>query len=284
MIRLPRLNPAPTSMPWWTRGDLNAFFGLGFNILVNVLTLTGLDDRRRRGPCGRRARHGTARSRRRADTRQPLLHVPRAPTGSAREPRRRHRAAVRPECAAHVHRRLRGDAAGLSEHQRPAAGLASRAGVGLHDRCDRDDRRVCRSLHSQAHAPRRDARHPRGHFDHVHLDAARGADVGGRVDRPSGDGHHPDRVLHQCETPVRHPGWARRAARRHGHRLDRRLHVRAGRRTGGVRHRDRDTRPSDRHAVLGSVAPGAAAGHRNSVGRLQLHRGDEQRRERRCGR
>ena len=29
-------------MPWWTRGDLNAFFGLAFNILVNVLTLTSL--------------------------------------------------------------------------------------------------------------------------------------------------------------------------------------------------------------------------------------------------
>jgi adenine/guanine/hypoxanthine permease len=33
---------AALSIPWWTRGDLNAFFGLGFNILVNVLTLTGL--------------------------------------------------------------------------------------------------------------------------------------------------------------------------------------------------------------------------------------------------
>lgn len=30
------------SLPWWTPGDTNAFFGLGFNILVNVLTLTGL--------------------------------------------------------------------------------------------------------------------------------------------------------------------------------------------------------------------------------------------------
>ena len=30
----------PVSIPWWTRGDTNAFFGLGFNILVNVLTLT----------------------------------------------------------------------------------------------------------------------------------------------------------------------------------------------------------------------------------------------------
>jgi len=32
----------PSTLPWWTRGDTNAFFGLGFNILVNVLTLTGL--------------------------------------------------------------------------------------------------------------------------------------------------------------------------------------------------------------------------------------------------
>jgi len=31
-----------TTLPWWTPGDTNAFFGLGFNILVNVLTLTGL--------------------------------------------------------------------------------------------------------------------------------------------------------------------------------------------------------------------------------------------------
>ena len=33
---------AAVSLPWWTRGDTNAFFGLAFNILVNVLTLTGL--------------------------------------------------------------------------------------------------------------------------------------------------------------------------------------------------------------------------------------------------
>ncbi|KRD20783.1 regulator [Mycobacterium sp. Root265] len=37
----PTKKPAPT-VAWWTRGDTNAFFGLGFNILVNVLTLTGL--------------------------------------------------------------------------------------------------------------------------------------------------------------------------------------------------------------------------------------------------
>jgi AGZA family xanthine/uracil permease-like MFS transporter len=32
----------PQALRWWTRGDTNAAFGLGFNILVNVLTLTGL--------------------------------------------------------------------------------------------------------------------------------------------------------------------------------------------------------------------------------------------------
>ncbi|OZC58515.1 regulator [Rhodococcus sp. 06-470-2] len=30
------------TLAWWTKGDTNAFFGLGFNILVNVLTLTTL--------------------------------------------------------------------------------------------------------------------------------------------------------------------------------------------------------------------------------------------------
>jgi AGZA family xanthine/uracil permease-like MFS transporter len=29
-------------LPYWVKGDTNAFFGLGFNILVNVLVLTGL--------------------------------------------------------------------------------------------------------------------------------------------------------------------------------------------------------------------------------------------------
>lgn len=41
--KVPLPTPAePVKIPWWTRGDTNAFFGLGFNILVNVLTLTGL--------------------------------------------------------------------------------------------------------------------------------------------------------------------------------------------------------------------------------------------------
>ena len=42
---LDQTSPAPAAslrVPWWTRGDLNAFFGLAFNIVVNVLTLTSL--------------------------------------------------------------------------------------------------------------------------------------------------------------------------------------------------------------------------------------------------
>jgi AGZA family xanthine/uracil permease-like MFS transporter len=30
------------SLPWWVSGDTNAFFGLGFNVMVNVLVLSGL--------------------------------------------------------------------------------------------------------------------------------------------------------------------------------------------------------------------------------------------------
>ncbi|HEY3881879.1 MAG TPA: hypothetical protein VGM12_25085 [Trebonia sp.] len=33
---------APPRLPLWTSGDTNAFFGLGFNVMVNVLVLTGL--------------------------------------------------------------------------------------------------------------------------------------------------------------------------------------------------------------------------------------------------
>lgn len=32
----------PLRVPWWVRGDTNAFFGLGINVLVNVLVLTSL--------------------------------------------------------------------------------------------------------------------------------------------------------------------------------------------------------------------------------------------------
>ena len=62
-------HPAPV-IPWWTRGDTNAFFGLGFNILVNVLTLTGLMIGVVAGSRGRRARHHPACARRGTDPRE----------------------------------------------------------------------------------------------------------------------------------------------------------------------------------------------------------------------
>ncbi|MGW2627501.1 regulator [Micromonospora taraxaci] len=34
--------PSVAPLPYWVRGDTNAFFGFGVNVLVNVLTLTGL--------------------------------------------------------------------------------------------------------------------------------------------------------------------------------------------------------------------------------------------------
>ncbi|MFD6610009.1 regulator [Micromonospora chalcea] len=34
--------PTVAPLPYWVRGDTNAFFGFGVNVLVNVLTLTGL--------------------------------------------------------------------------------------------------------------------------------------------------------------------------------------------------------------------------------------------------
>jgi adenine/guanine/hypoxanthine permease len=38
----PATDKAPLKLPLWVSGDTNAFFGLGFNVMVNVLVLTGL--------------------------------------------------------------------------------------------------------------------------------------------------------------------------------------------------------------------------------------------------
>ncbi|MEU8042238.1 hypothetical protein [Streptosporangium sp. NPDC049078] len=35
-------DPVNLKLPWWVSGDTNAFFGLGFNVMVNVLVLSGL--------------------------------------------------------------------------------------------------------------------------------------------------------------------------------------------------------------------------------------------------
>ena len=78
---------APCDIPWWTRGDTNAFFGLGFNILVNVLTLTGLMIGVVKVPAGDVLGTVLPALGVGADPRQRLLHVPGAPAGPAREPR-----------------------------------------------------------------------------------------------------------------------------------------------------------------------------------------------------
>ena len=70
-----------------------------------------------------------------------------------------------------------------------------------------------------------------------------GADLGGGLDRAAGAGHHPGRLLHQHPAARRHPGRSGRAAGRHRHRLDRWLHVGAGRAGSGRRHRHRRSRP-----------------------------------------
>ena len=78
---------APIKLPWWVSGDTNAFFGLGFNILVNVLVLTracasAWSTSRAREVFG----VDPARARRPAADRQRLLHLPRAPAGAPRGP------------------------------------------------------------------------------------------------------------------------------------------------------------------------------------------------------
>ena len=199
-------------------------------------------DLRRPDPVARRARHGAARARHRDAGRQHLLHRPRPPAGPPGEPARRHGAALRAERPAHVHRRLRHHAADLPGHQGSRSGLAGRAGLGVRHRRHRPHRGVHRTVHPPDHAAGRDARDARGHLADLHLDASGRADLGGRVDRPAGAGHHPRRLLHQHPAPRRYPDRARGPARRHGHRVDRWVHVgsRRLRRRAGDRHRGSD--------------------------------------------
>src|SRR5436305_14612634 len=42
LTRNAKAESSSLSLPWWVRGDTNAFFGFGVNVLVNVLTLTSL--------------------------------------------------------------------------------------------------------------------------------------------------------------------------------------------------------------------------------------------------
>ena len=233
-------------------------------------------------PGERRARHRAARARRRADPRQPVLHVPGATAG-----RRENRTDVTalPYGPSVPHMFIVVFVVMLPVYlntkdamQAWQAGLAWAFMIGVIVMIGAFVGPYIRKLTPRAAMLGTLA----GISHHVHLDAARRADVGGGLDRPARDGDHPDRLLHGHEAAVRHSGRAGRTARRHGDRLDRRLHV-------GARRRRRRC-PTSRSAspicgvdmlFSGSGASGAAARHRNTVGRLQLHRGDEQRRERR---
>ena len=124
-------------LPWWTTGDWNGLFGLGTNVLLNVIVIAGLclgvvglaDDTVYGRilpalaialPLGNIWYAVLARRLARREGRADVTALPYGPVG-----------------AAHVHRRLRGDAAGAAAHGRPGPGLAGRAGLGVHHRRDR---------------------------------------------------------------------------------------------------------------------------------------------------
>jgi len=121
-------------LPWWVGGDLNLAFGLGFNVLVNVLVLTTLCVGVVQIPqstvfgiilpaLGIQLLIGKR-----------VLHLPGPLARPPGEPQRRVCDAVWPERAAHVHRDLRDHVADLPEHTDPIrawiAGLAWSASSG----------------------------------------------------------------------------------------------------------------------------------------------------------
>ena len=280
---LPQAPPTMTSIrvPWWTKGDLNAFFGLAFNILVNVLTLTGLlifvvqmppqtvlgtvlpalgialivgKSTTRSWPAGWPAgRAGTD-----------VAAMPYGPSVP-------HMFIVVFVIMLPIFLRT-GDPV-----QAWQAGLAWAFIIGVIVLIGA----FIGPVHPQDHAARGAARHAGRHLDQLHLDAPRRPDLGGGLDRAAGARHHPGRLLHRPEAARRHAGRPGRAAGRHRHRLDRRLHVGAGRRRGGQRHRHRGAVAQRRAADQGPGRHGSAAGDGDPARGLQLPRGDEQRGERR---
>ena len=269
------------AVPFWTRGDLNAFFGLGINMLVNVLVLAGLcigvvhmapDDVYRvvLPALGIELLIGNLfyfHLARRLAMRERRTDVTAMPYG----PSVPHMFIVTLVIMLPTYLATNDPVAAWM------AGLAWAFIIGviiLH-------RRVRRPDDPPPHAARGDARHARWHLAGVHLDAARGADVGRAVDRAAGVHDHPRRLRRRRAAAGQLPGRPGGAARRLGDRLDRRLHgAGRGRRRGrGDRGRRpvAERRPPDRRA-RGDLA---AARHRDPTRHLQLHRGDEQRRERR---
>jgi hypothetical protein len=207
----------------WVPGDWNGFFGLFTNVLLNVIVLTGLSLGVVKMPedivYGRIL---------------PALGIA-LPLGNlyyaflawrlakGRGTRHCHGDALRPERAAHVHRRVPDHAADLSADQRSDPGLAGGIGLGVHHRGDCAAGRVRWSDYSQIHAASCNAWHACGDLDRVHLDAAQLSNVGGPLDRVRGVRDHPDQLDGERAPAVWRAGRPGSGARRHDSRLGRRV-------------------------------------------------------------
>ena len=146
----------------WTPGDWNAFFGFGTNILVNMLTLTGLLRFVLQMPDAivfGRILPATGPDDVPVDV---LLRLSGLSAGEENRPQRCLRAAVGHQRAAHVHRHLRDHAADHAQDQRPDQGLGSRSCLGVLPELHPDGRRLHRARSSarSRRAPRCSARSP----------------------------------------------------------------------------------------------------------------------------
>ncbi len=279
--------PSPAATPpkvaWWTRGDTNAFFGLGFNILVNVLTLTGLMI----GVIGLSPDNvlGTVLPAlgvalilgnlyytflaRRLAAREGRDDVTALPYG----PSVPHMFIVVFVVMLPVYLNTK-DAI-----QAWQAGLAWAFMIGVIVMIGAFVGPYVRKLTPRA----------------AMLGTLAGISITFISMRPAGQIWEAAWIglpvlaiiLIGFFTDVKLPGnvprRARRAARRYGDRLGRRVHVGTGPDRGGGRHRRRHSGSTIRPVVQRSRRSRAAAGHRDTAGRLQLHRGDEQCGERRGG-
>ena len=218
-------------LPLWVRGDTNAFFGLGFNVLVNVLVLTSLTHRRRPDPGRRRVRHDPAGARHRARRRQRVLHATsaagwrarrtaptsrRCPTGRACRTCSSSSSSSCCRSSSHTKDPVRAWQAGVAWAFIIGVIVLLGAFVGPFIR---------------KYTPRAALLGTLAGISIAFISMRPGrADVGGGVDRAAGAHAHPDRVPRRRAAAGQLPDGPRGAAGRHRDRLDRRVHGRAGRR------------------------------------------------------
>ena len=203
----------------WVAGDLNAFFGFGTNILVNVLVLTGLLRFVLKMPdqlvfgrilpaTGLMLFLST------------MYYAWLAYRLAKKEGRdQRLRAALGHQRAAHVRRHLRHHAADPDQDQGSDPGVGSGSDLGVHPELRADGGRLHRAVDAQDHAARRAARLPRRHLHHLHLDESGGADFFDAGDRRGVLRRDPRQLVRRralFRRRARRPG---RDPRRQRHRL-----------------------------------------------------------------